>query len=149
MGLELSKPECNINPRFFIGVEKSEEIFSMCAMHKIYWALGLLVIFSLALVVGYYITKDNDSNTALVIPLWLVFVPFLFFLMYASSLKKNMNRTFHRESLEQKLSGMDKKDYLNYKAGDDRANKGFLGSATSASILASSNILGPYFRSDR
>lgn len=149
MGLEISKPECNINPRFFIGTNKSEEIFSVCSMHKIYWCLGLVVIFTIALLAAYIVTKDNDGTVALKIPLWLVLLPLLIFLMYSSSLKTNMSRNFLKETLEHKLSGMDKKDYLNYKAADDRASKSFLGSATSAGILSGSNILGPYFRSDR
>ena len=114
-----------------------------------FWALGFALITTLALFFVYWLTRNNDPNNALVLPIWIVFSPIVLFFIYSFSLQKNQRRILDRETLERDLSGMDRKDYLTYKAGDDRASKSFLGSATSAGILSGTNILGPYIRADR
>jgi len=149
MGLEISKPECSLNSRYFLGVEESEEILSVCAKHKLYWFFGLVAVITVGLIVLYIITYNNDNETAIKLPLFIVALPFALFFLYYLTVLPNSKRSFKKEFLEHKLSGMDKKEFLNYKAGSDRAELGFLGSATSASILASSNIMGPYLRADR
>jgi len=57
--------------------------------------------------------------------------------------------TLTTEDIEHQLSGMNKRDYISYKAGDDRATKSFLGSATSAGMLSAASLLGPFIRADR
>lgn len=149
MGLEMSKPECSLNSRYFIGHEKSAEILTSCAIHKSYWFLGFTVVLTLGLFVLFLSTRQYDGVTGLKVPLFIVFMPAALYIFYCITIRSNSLRLFQRESLEQKLSGMEKKEYLAYKGNDDRAKLGFLGSATSASILATSNVLGPYFRGDR
>jgi hypothetical protein len=114
-----------------------------------FWALGFTIITTIALFYVYWITRNNNTNYALVLPIWIVFSPIVLFFIYSFSIQKNQRRILDRETLERELSGMDRKDYLNYKAGDDRATKSFFGSATSAGILSGTNILGPYIRADR
>ena len=149
MGLEMSKAECNLHSRYFIGTKRSNEIITSCAKHKIFWFLGLTVILTVCLIAVYLSLRNNDGITALRVPLFIVFIPLALFIVYVFTIGPNSARVFKKESLEQELSGMDKKEFLTYKAGDDRARLGFLGSATSASILASSNVLGPYLRADK
>ena len=117
-------------------------------MHRIFWFLGFVILVTVALLIGHFATRENDNITAFKLPIWVALFPSLVFVLYVITVQKQFERTLKKERLEHKLSGMEKKEYLNYKAGDDRATKGFLGSATSATILASSNVLSPYFRYD-
>lgn len=149
MGVEISKAECNLNTRYFIGHKNSAQILEICGKHKMFWALGFAIITTIALFFVYWMTRNNDPNSALTLPIWIAFSPIVLFFIYSLSIQKNQRRLLAKESLEHELSGMERKEYLNYKAGDDRATKGFFGSATSAGILSGTNILGPYIRADR
>jgi Ca2+/Na+ antiporter len=147
MGLSLARPECNIPSRLLIGVDNASAILQSCAAHKRYYALGFCIVVTLVLLVGYFYTRDN-SPADFQVPFWLTFMPALIYLFYSVSLSRSLQKSFATENIEYQLSGMSKRDYLNYKIGDDRAAKGFAGSATSAGILASSGLLGPFIRAD-
>jgi hypothetical protein len=60
-----------------------------------------------------------------------------------------MQQLHDAEQMELKLGEMSKKEYINYKIGDDRTSRSLVGSTTSALILSGSNILGPFLRGDR
>lgn len=62
---------------------------------------------------------------------------------------KSVDVLWESEKLEFGLSDMSKKEYLNFKVGDDRTRTNFMASATSASILTGSALLGPFLRGDR
>ena len=82
MGLEMSKAECSLNSRYFLGHEKSNEIITSCSKHKAYWFLGLTIVLTLGLVGLYIATKDNDGHTALRVPLFIVFMPLALYTIY-------------------------------------------------------------------
>ena len=146
--MKLGLPECNIPPRFLIGLQNSKSILLQCARHKVAYVLGFLVVVTAVIVIGYFRTR-NDSSASFQIPLWLCFLPAVFFLLYAGQSSFNVERDTSRDAIEYQLSGMTKKDFLTYKVGDDRSATGFLGSATSAGILSGTNLLGPFLRADR
>lgn len=110
---------------------------------------GTLAVVFLVLLWGHSQTRDKDPSTNIVIPLWLVSVPVLFALVYAYTVQQSVLQEFETEKAEFMLSGMTKRDFLNYRIGEDRAAKAFQGTLTSAALLSGTNVLAPYFRADR
>jgi len=119
-----------------------------CSRHKVVYALGFALVVTIFLTVGYFMTRD-EPDTAFKIPAWLIFVPPVLLILYSSNIYSNVMNTFSADQIEQQLSGMSKKDYLNYKIGDDRTSKSVFGTTTNAAILSGSNIMGPFLRQDR
>jgi hypothetical protein len=76
-------------------------------------------------------------------------IPLLFGAIYTSGTYRSADTLWETEKLEFSLSDMSKKEYLNFKVGDDRTQTNFLASATSATILTGSALLGPFLRGDR
>jgi hypothetical protein len=148
MGQDVSLPECNIPSRLLIGVENHKKILLSCSRHKVVYALGFALVVTIFLTVGYFMTRD-EPDTAFKIPAWLIFVPPVLLILYSSNIYSNVMNTFSADQIEQQLSGMSKKDYLNYKIGDDRTSKSVFGTTTNAAILSGSNIMGPFLRQDR
>jgi len=148
MGTNVSRPECNVPIRMLIGIDNSSSILMSCARHRVAYMWGLTFVFTTVLLVGWSLTREKES-TEFRVPIWLVPVPLTLALLYAANVAYQSELDLATERIEQQLSGMSKKDYLNYKIGDDRATRSFMASATSAGILASSGILGPFLRGDR
>jgi len=148
MGLRLSRPECNLPVRFLIGLDNSRSILRSCAIQQVVYMWGLLLVFTLAIVLAYLFTRNNATGTFYV-PLWLVAIPPAFGVLYQAKMSMNLSTDLASERIEYQLSGMSKKDYLNYKIGDDRAAKSFAATATSAGLLSGTNILGPFLRGDK
>jgi len=140
-------PQCNIPERMLIGLENAPEILRTCKSHSIAYYFGVALIITTFLFMGFLFTMD-EPETNFKVPLWIVVIPFLFLLIYAISRSRSVNLGYDSEMLEMQLSGMSKKDFLNYKIGDDRSKLGFAASATSAGVLAGTNILGPFLRGD-
>lgn len=148
MGLRLSRPECNIPTRFLIGIDNSKNILQNCARHRVAYMIGFLTILTIAILIGYFWTKD-DPPERFHVPLWLATVPVLYGIIYYFTTFSSLHLELATEQIEYDLSTMSKKDYLNYKIGDDRTAKSVAASATSAGVLSGSNILGPFLRADR
>ena len=146
--MKLALPECNIPPRLLLGIQNSRSILYACARHRVSYALGFLLVTTLVLFVSYLRTRSKPENTFKV-PLWLCFIPAAFWLIYAAQSSYSVDRDTSTDAIEFQLSGMSKKDFLNYKVGDDRASKAFAASATSAGLLSGTNLLGPFLRADR
>lgn len=130
-----------------LGISNARQIAESCARHKILWMWGFILVISIALFVGFYVTR-NRPVTQFKIPAWLVAVPILFVVLYMIRSYGSVVQQMSSDTIEYQLSGMSKKDYLNYKIGDDRTNTTFAASATSATVLAGSNLLGPFIRAD-
>jgi hypothetical protein len=148
MGLRLSKPECNVPVRFLIGVDNSRTILKSCATEQVYYMWGFLFVITVAVFIGYLLTRNNPIGS-FYIPLWLVLVPIAFGILYQTKSYFNMGTDLASENIEYQLSGMSKKDYINYKIGDDRAAKSFAATGTSAGLLSGTNILGPFLRGNQ
>ena len=146
--MKLALPECNIPPRFLIGIQNSKNVLYMCARHRIMYAFGFLTVATIVLLVSYIRTRSHEEGSFKV-PLWLCFIPTLFLIIYAAQSASGVDSESATDAIEFQLSGMSKKDFLNYKVGDDRASKAFAASATSAGILSGTNLLGPFLRADR
>jgi hypothetical protein len=130
-----------------IGISNARQISLICSRHKILWAWGFLLVITVGLVLGYFYTKSRPTNEFKV-PIWLLLVPATFGILYAARQYSYSLQQLNTDNIEIQLSGMSKKDYLNYIIGDDRANQAFLSSATSATMLSGSNVLGPFLRAD-
>ncbi len=148
MGQGLSQPECNVPLRSFIGLDNARMVALNCARHRQAYLWGLVSAAVIALVVGFILTRDPKPG-AFFVPLWTISIPILFGLVWTLHIYRTVQNTLQTEFIEFQLSGMSKKDYMNYKIGDDRTNKSFGATATSAAVLTGSNILGPFLRGDK
>jgi hypothetical protein len=148
MGLRLSRPECNVPVRFLIGIDNSRSILRACAWQQVVFMWGFLLVITIAILIAYLLSRNNAANTFHV-PFWLLFVPPAFGIIYQARMSFNLSNDLAAERIEYQLSGMSKKDYINYKVGDDRTAKSFAASATSAGILSATNIAGPFLRGDK
>lgn len=131
----------------FIGVENAADILKTCARHRIFYIFGFMTIVTAVLLVGYFSTKDHEPLDFYV-PLWLVVLPSLYVLYFAASVLKNVHDTLESEKLEYQLSGMTKKEYINFKVGDDRLKSSFAGSVFTTGLLSGASVLGPFIRGD-
>lgn len=64
IGLVLAKPECNLPSRVFLNVENGQAILSICAMHKMAFVWGVLVVLTGILIIGAILTakwKDQGN----------------------------------------------------------------------------------------
>jgi hypothetical protein len=107
---------------------------------------------TILLIVGAAVTSkwaSEDPRYHFFVPAWVVPLPLIFGFVYTSGMHKSVDVLWQSEQLEFGLSDMSKKEYLNFKVGDDRTRTNFLASATSASILTGSALLGPFLRGDR
>jgi hypothetical protein len=107
-----------------------------------------MLVITIVIIVAYIFTFTTPI-IGIQVPLWLAIFPALFVLLYMARVGSNLMSDYQSEKLEYTLSGMSKRDYLNYKIGDDRTAKSFAASATSAGVLSGANILGPFLRADR
>lgn len=149
MGLRLSRPDCNLSVRSLLQIDNAREILKSCVSHRISYMSGTLLVLFVVLLWAHVQTRNKDPTTNVVIPLWLVSVPVMFCLVYAYTVQQSVLQEFDTERAEFMLSGMTKRDFLNYRIGDDRASKAFQGTLTSAALLSGTNLLAPYFRADR
>lgn len=145
MGNTLAMPECNLPERMLIGVSNAKSVLRTCSKHKLYYAIGFMIVITMFLCYGYAITR-NAPDGEFQIPFWLIGLPAFFIALYSLQLNKSNNLS--SENLEYTLSGMSKKEYLNYKIGDDRAYRGFMSAASSSAMLSGSTLLGPFIRAD-
>lgn len=148
MGLSLALPECNIPQRFLLGLDNADSILRECATHRVAYAWGILLVVTVGLAIGASLTQDAAPGRFR-IPWWVVILPILLGLLHTMTVYGGLGSSFQTEALEHRLSGMSKRDYLNYKVGDDRTSRSAAASATSAGVLAGSNLLGPFLRADR
>lgn len=144
----LSKPECNVPTRMFLGVENAADILRTCAKHRIFYIFGFMTIVTVFILIGYASTKNN-SDQDFHVPLWLIVVPALYVIYFSISVLKSLNDTLASEKLEYELSGMSKKEYINFKSGDDRLKTSFSGSLITTGLLSGSSVFGPFLRGDR
>jgi hypothetical protein len=132
----------------FLGVENAIDILKTCARHRIFYIFGFMTIVTLVLFIGYISTKDN-LPTDFHVPSWLIAVPALYVIYFSLSVLKSLNDTLASEKLEYELSGMSKKEYINFKSSDDRLKTSFSGSVFTTGLLSGSSVLGPFIRGDR
>jgi FtsH-binding integral membrane protein len=128
-----------------IGIDNAEIILDSCSRHKILFWLGFALVATASLAIGYALTRNDEIFK---IPFWLIFVPTVVLLFYAGTIAQSLKQSWRNESIEHKLSGMNKKDFLGYKIGDDRASKSLGATALSSAVLSGSSILGPFLRAD-
>lgn len=148
MGGSLALPECNVPPRFLIGIDNAKSVLRRCAMHRVAFMWGILAVLTLGLLIAAALTAGQPSDKFKV-PWWVVALPIVFGLLYAMTTLGSIGGNYDTEVISHKLSGMSKKDYLNYRVGDDRTMRSAAASATSAGVLAGSTLLGPFLRADR
>lgn len=154
MGSGPSKPACSVTRRALLNVANAKDIISECAKQKMAYTWGIVLVFTVTFFIGYMLTNAHEDDSpqprkAFFVPIWLTALPPVAGLVYSLRLREADLVSFKAEELEYSLSDMTKRDYLQYRANDDRTSKSFFGTATSAGILSGTNILGPFLRGDR
>lgn len=154
MGIGTSHAICGINRRTLLNVDNANEIIKSCSKNRFAYIWGILFTITVVLYIGHVNTKEYEDETDFprkhfYVPLWIVPLPSILGLLYTLSTLNYDAKVFAAEQMEFQLSQMPKKEYLQYRVGDDRANTSFLGTATSAGILSGTSLLGPFLRADR
>lgn len=131
----------------------AKDIVAQCAQQKVAYVWGIVIIISIVLLIGVLATRDYQDEQFprkhFYVPVYMPAVPLLFGIFYTYNATERDLMAWKAEELEYSLSNMPKKEYLQYRVGDDRTNKSFFGTATSAAIISGTNLLGPYIRADR
>lgn len=136
-----------------LNVNNSREVIRECTRQKSAYVWGIVLIATVSLFVAFLLTRqyqnEEQPRKHFFVPAWLIGLPPVFGLFYTWNAEAREMTSWSTEELEYSLSGMPKKEYLQFKANDDRAAKSFLGTATSAGVISATNILGPFLRGDR
>jgi hypothetical protein len=153
MGGSPSKPSCSITRRSLLNVENARDVIRDCTKERVAYVWGIVFIATVSLLVAHIMTRDYEDDDHprkhFYVPWWVAGLPPVFGVFYSFRATERELASWTTEELEFSLSGMPKKEYLQYRANDDRAQKGLLGTATSAGIISGTNILGPFLRGDR
>jgi hypothetical protein len=153
MGGSPSKPSCSITRRSLLNVENARDVIRDCTKERVAYVWGIVFIATVSLLIAHIMTRnyeaDDHPRKHFYVPLWVAGLPLLFGIFFSYNATDRELASWTSEELEFSLSGMPKKEYLQYRANDDRAQKGFIGTATSAGIISGTNILGPFLRGDR
>jgi hypothetical protein len=153
MGGSPSKPSCSISRRSLLNVNNARDVIRECTRQKNAYIWGIVFIATASFLIAHLITKpyqgEEQPRKHFFVPLWLTALPLVFGVFYTFNSEDRELESWSTEELEFSLSGMPKKEYLQFKANDDRAGKSFLGTATSAGVISATNILGPFLRGDR
>ena len=148
IGSGLSRVECNVPPRFLIGLKDAPNILSECSRHSIAYLFGFALVITAVIFVSHLLTESNGPD-AFHVPIFIVPIPLVLVFFYATFAQSNLHNMLESETYEMERSGMTTKEYLNYKIGDDRTTKSLMGSLASSLILSGSGVLGPFLRGDR
>jgi hypothetical protein len=147
--------ECSVPIRNFIDNSSSTSIAENCANLNILWVFGFTLVISIILLVikigqtSLEKRNDPDRYKPLYIPLWLAFFPLLYFIWYAYTAQTSLKDTLETEKLFFAESGMKKSDFLNFRAGEDRAKLSGVIAISGALFIGSTALFGPFLRGER
>jgi hypothetical protein len=146
--------ECSVPIRNFIDNSIGNSVAENCAKLNIVWVLGFTLVISIILLsinIGqnYRDDREHDRPKPLYIPLWLTLVPLAYFLWYYFTAETSSKESLETEKLMFAESGMKKADFLNYRAGEDRAKLSGIIAISGALFIGSTALFGPFLRGER
>jgi len=153
----MSRPECAIPLRHFLGTPHGLEVARSCGRMRIAWILGACVVISLGLMYSHYVTKRQEDeyiadptnkNPTVVVPLWLCALPIVFAIYTYFSATSSAESFWKSEELNFHTSDMPKRDYLNYRVADDRLKVSSGVALTNTALIGSTALFGSYLRGD-
>jgi len=150
--------ECSVPIRNFIDNSIGNSVAENCSKLNIVWVLGFSLVVSIILIsirIGQNYNhhedhdRDRDRQKPLYIPLWLTLVPLLYFVWYYMTAETSSRDSLETEKLLFAESGMKKADFLNYRAGEDRAKLSGIIAISGALFIGSTALFGPFLRGER
>jgi|694.fasta_scaffold09429_21 hypothetical protein len=146
--------ECSIPLRNFIDGGLGESVAQNCAKLNVIWVLGFCLVVSIILIAINIGQRDREKRgdpgpKPLYLPLWLTLLPIFYFLWYYFTAETSSRDLLETEKLLFTESGMKKSDFLNFRAGEDRAKFSSLVAASGALFIGSTALFGPFLRGDR
>ena len=146
----MSRIECSVPLRNFLGTKHGLDVARSCGNVKIAWTIGACLVISIAILVTHYILEKEkeDGNTTIVIPLWTSIVPLAYGLYIYLTAVNSAENYWKTEELLFNTSEMPKKDFLNYRVADDRLAKSSEVSLLGTTFIGSTSLFGPFLRAD-
>ena len=152
----MSRPECIVPLRNFLGTPHGLSIAKSCASMRVAWIMGAAIVLTVGLLVSHYITKKQedeylaglDVQPTVVVPLWLCALPGLYAIYVFITAIPTSESFWKSEELNFSTSEMPKKDYLNYRVGDDRQKLSTGVAFANTGIIGSTALFGSYLRGD-
>ena len=152
----MSRPECIVPLRNFLGTPYGLSIAKSCATMRVAWIMGACIVLTIGLLISHYITEKQEeeflagreNQPSVVVPLWLCALPSLYAIYTFFSATSSSESYWKSEELNFQTSEMPKKDYLNYRVGDDRQKLSSGVAFANTGIIGSTALFGAYLRGD-
>lgn len=152
------RTECLIPLRNFLGTKIGGDIARSCGEMKIYWTLGLCLVLFAGLLWGHFASQRRDddydkTDTTLVtipvvLPIWLPFLPLAYAAITSFTAVSAAKQFWMSENLFFETSDMPKKEFLQYRVGDDRAHYSSTVAAAGTAFIGNTALFGPFLRAD-
>ena len=145
--------ECSVPLRNFIDTPLGASVADNCSKLNIAWVFGFcLIVFIILIVIRIgqeKLERDPERPKPLYIPLWLTLLPLIYFLSYFYTAQSSSKDLLDTEKILFTESGMKKADFINFRAGEDRAKVSGLVAISGALFIGSAALFGPFLRGDR
>lgn len=144
--------------RNFLGTTYGLDVARSCGRMRIAWVLGACAVLTCGLAAAHVITKRQDAEYAanpadkratVVVPLWVCALPAAFALYTMVTAIGSAEAFWRAEELHFNTSEMPKREYLSYRALDDRLKVSTSASLTGTGYIGATALLGPFLRGDR
>ena len=151
------RAECAVPLRNFLGSPFGVDVARSCGRMRAAWTLGACLMISVGLLGAHVFTKrQNDEYYAstvsnrrtVVVPLWLAAVPAVFALWTLVQAVPSAESFWRAEELHFATSEMPKKDYIAYRAMDDRLKMSSAVSIAGTGYIGATSLFGPFLRAD-
>lgn len=154
----MARAECAVPLRNFLGTSYGLDVARSCGRMRIAWVLGACVVVTFGLVAAHFVTKRQEEEytadptgkrATVVIPLWLCALPAAFAVYTMASAVGSAESYWRAEELHFNTSEMPKREFLSYRALDDRLKVSTSASLTGTGYIGATALFGPFLRADR
>lgn len=155
------RPECAVPLRNFLGTSQGLGVAQACSRIRTAWVLGACTVLAVGLAAAHVVTarwrrrQDEEATPAtgssgvFVVPLWLAALPLVYAAYTAASAAGAAEAAWRTEELHFATSDMPKKEYLEYRALDDRLKVSTATSLAGTGLIGTTALFGPFLRADR
>jgi hypothetical protein len=146
----MTRIECAVPLRNFLGTKHGLDIARSCGTLKISWTLGACLVIASAILITHYILEKQkkEGNNTIVIPIWTAAIPLVYAAYVYFNAVQAAEEYWKTEELLFNTSEMAEKDFLNYRVADDRLAKSSDVSLLGTTFIGSTSLFGPFLRAD-
>jgi hypothetical protein len=143
--------------RNFLGSSYGIDVARSCGHMRIAWVIGACTAVSVGLLYSHYVTKRQEAQyiadpvgrqPTIVVPIWLALIPIFYAFYTYFTAVRSAEMFWKTEELHFNTAEMNKKDYINYRIGDDRLKMSSGVAVANTAIIGSSALFGPLLRGD-